>query len=643
MSKSSALPVESLVQSGSVNVDMNNSRPLLKWAGGKTQLLGDLIPKMPKKYGRYIEPFFGGGAIFFAVKPVGGVIADSNPELVNLYQSVADDVKGVMACLAEYQNTEDAFYAARALDRAKLSSVEAAARTIFLNRTCFNGLYRVNQKGQFNVPFGRYKNPKILDEESLRAASMLLRETTIIQGDYKDVLKEHSRPGDFVFLDPPYLPVSEYADFKRYTKEQFYEEDHVELAAEVKRLHELGCHVLLTNSNHPLVHELYGTFEREVVKTKRYISCNGKGRTGEDVIVTIPPKPVFNLKLVPAPLPQQVLQYPPTRYMGSKNKLLSEIWAVASQFEFDSAIDLFSGSGVVSYMLKSHGKAVVSNDYMAMSSTLTKAMIENNNVTLSREEAEGLLEPHRSVDHFVETTFQGLYFSDDDNRLIDVLRANISAIKNPYKQSIAMSALIRACLKKRPRGIFTYVGHRYDDGRKDLLMSFRNQFLEAVDMLNNAVFDNGQQNKARNGDAMTLKQKECGLVYIDPPYYSPLSDNEYVRRYHFVEGLARDWQGVEIQEHTVTKKFKSYPTPFSSRKGAAEAFDLLFKRFRDSVLLVSYSSNSQPTLDEMVAIMAKHKRHVEVVPVDYKYSFGNQSHKVGDNNNTVQEYLFVGF
>ncbi|MCG9077630.1 DNA adenine methylase, partial [Laribacter hongkongensis] len=237
----------------------------------------------------------------------------------------------------------------------------------------------------------------------------------------------------------------------------------------------------------------------------------------------------------------------------------------------------------------------------------------------------------------------GLYFSDEDNRLIDILRANIKAIKNPYKRAIAMSSLVRACLKKRPRGIFTYVGHRYDDGRKDLLMSFRDQFLEAVNMVNAAVFDNGKQNKARNGDAMTLQRQESGLVYIDPPYYSPLSDNEYVRRYHFVEGLARDWQGVEIQEHTVTKKFKSYPTPFSSRKGAAEAFDLLFKRFRDSVLVVSYSSNSQPTLDEMVAIMAKHKRHVEVVPVDYRYSFGNQGHKVGDNNNAVQEYLFVGY
>lgn len=622
---------------------INMTRPLLKWAGGKTQLLGEIIPKIPKKYGRFIEPFFGGGALFFAVQPTGGIIADSNPELVNLYRSVADDVDGVIAQLRLYENTEEVFYATRVLDVAKLSNTEAAARTIFLNRTCFNGLYRVNKSGKFNVPFGRYKNPKIIDEDALKAASALLRKTTIICGDYKTVLQENARPGDFIFLDPPYLPVSEYADFKRYTKEQFYEEDHVELASEVKRLHELGCHVILTNSNHPLVHEQYRKFAIEVVQTKRYISCNGKGRTGEDVIVAVQPKKRFNLRLVPAPLPQQAMQYPSTRYMGSKNKLLPEIWAVASQFEFDTALDLFSGSGVVSYMFKSHGKTVISNDYMAMSAMFAKAMIENNEITLRQAEALALLEPNGSTDHFVETKFQGLYFSDDDNRLIDIVRANIKTVKNPYKRAIAMSALIRACLKKRPRGIFTYVGHRYDDGRKDLLMTFRNQFLEAVDMVNAAVFNNGRQNKARNGDAMTLQNRKPGLVYIDPPYYSPLSDNEYVRRYHFVEGLARDWQGVEIQEHTITKKFKSYPTPFSSRKGAAEAFDMLFKRFRESVLVVSYSSNSQPTLDEMVAIMVKHKSHVEVVPVDYKYSIGNQGSKIGDNKNDVKEYIFVGY
>ena len=618
------------------------AKPLLKWAGGKTQLLGELIPKIPKKYGRYIEPFFGGGAVFFAMRPVGGIISDSNPELVNLYRSIAANIDAVTTKLRRYKNTEEVFYTVRALDWTKLSSIEAAARTIFLNRTCFNGLYRVNKSGQFNVPYGRYKNPKIIDEEALKTASAILRNTTIICGDYKTVLRENAQSGDFIYLDPPYLPVSEYADFKRYTKEQFYEEDHVELATEVNRLHELGCHVILTNSNHPLVHKQYRKFNIKVVQTKRYISCVGKGRSGEDLIITIPPKPRFNIKLVSPPLPEQTMKYPSTRFMGSKSKLLKEIWDVASQFRFNTVVDLFSGSGIVGYMFKVQDKAVISNDYMAMSACFTKAMVENNKIKLSNADVLTLLETQRPSDRFVERTFKGLYFSDDDNRLIDTLRANIGALRNPYKQAIAMAALIRACTKKRPRGIFTYTGMRYDDGRRDIRLSLREQFLEAVEVINGAVFDNGKENKSRHGDALEFRAKGSGLVYIDPPYYSTLGDNEYVRRYHFTEGLARDWRGVDIQEHTQTKKFKSYPTPFSTRKGAADAFDHLFRKFKKNVLIVSYSSNSQPTQDEMVSIMSKYKK-VEVVPVDYKYSFGTHSHKVGNNNNDVQEYLFVGY
>jgi DNA adenine methylase len=619
------------------------AKPPLKWAGGKTQLLPEILAKIPKRYGSYIEPFFGGGALFFSVKPRHAVISDSNPELINLYEVLASNVRGVIEKLASFHHSEEFFYKIRPQDWTLLAPVEAAARTIFLNRTCFNGLYRVNRKGQFNVPFGRYKNPKIFDVKALEAASCLLRSAIIKCEDYKTVLREHARPGDFVFLDPPYLPISEYADFKRYTKEQFYEEDHIDLAAEIERLHELGCYAILTNSNHPLVHEKYAKFSIEVVKTKRYISSNSNTRTGEDVIVTIPPRRLFNLRIVPAPLPRQVSLYPPTRYMGSKNKLLSEIWAVASQFDFETAIDLFSGSGIVGYMMKSHGKAVVSNDYMAMAKTFAVAMIENNEETISREEAEALLQSKVPLNDFVQSTFKGLYFSDQDNRQIDILRANIKTIRNRYKRAIAMSALMRACLKKRPRGIFTYVGHRYDDGRIDLQMSLRDHFLRAVDLVNSAVFDNHRRNEARQGDAMTVSTCDNALVYIDPPYFSPFSDNEYVRRYHFLEGLARDWRGVEIQEHTTTKKFKSYPTPFSSRKGAASAFDRLFKRFRESVLIVSYSSNSRPSQDEMLTLLAKYKAHVEVVPVNYKYSFGNQGHKVGNNKNDVHEYLFIGF
>lgn len=618
------------------------AKPILKWAGGKTQMLGDLLPKVPTSYGRYIEPFIGGGAMFFALNPNDAVIADSNPELINMYKQVADNVDAVISYLQKYENTQEMFYRVRALEWEKLPEAEAAARTIYLNKTCFNGLYRVNKKGQFNVPFGKYKAPKFCDVEALYTASEALQKSNIVCGDYLSVLKEFARPGDFIFLDPPYLPISEYADFKRYTKEQFYEEDHVELAKEVFRLQELGCYVILTNSNHPLVHELYKPFNIEVIQTKRYISCSGSNRKGEDVIVTVLPKRKMMIKLVPKPLPEQVSKYPATRFMGSKSKLLSEIWSVASQFQFDTVVDLFAGSGIVGYMFKSQGKTVITNDYMAMSATFAKAMIENNEITLSMEEAEKLLVPIKESDHFVADTFQGLYYTDEENDLIDTLRMNIASIKEPYKHAIAMSALIRACTKKRPRGIFTYTGDRYNDGRKDLKKSLKQQFLEAVQAVNKAVFDNGKVNKAKHGDAMELKAGTPDLVYIDPPYYSPLSDNEYVRRYHFVEGLARDWKGVEIQQNTLTKKFKSYPTPFSTRKGAADAFDRLFKKFKDSILIVSYSSNSLPTQDEMVAIMAKYKEHVEVIPIDYTYSFGNQK-GAKTNRNKVQEYLFVGF
>lgn len=617
------------------------AKPILKWAGGKTQLLSEIKKRVPVKYGRYIEPFVGGGAVFFALQPEESIIADSNPELINTYWEVANHVDDVIGYLRRYKNTQEMFYEVRAQDWQSLPTAEAAARMIYLNKTCFNGLYRVNRKGQFNVPFGKYKSPHICDEDALYAASKALQKAKIVCADYLNVLKEDAHEGDFVFLDPPYLPISEYADFKRYTKEQFYEEDHVELAKEIMRLHEMGCHVILTNSNHPLVHEMYGQFTIDVVPTKRHISCNGDKRKGEDAIVSIPPKKKSLFKIVPEALPTQVSMYPPTRFMGSKSKLLSDIWSVASQFRFDTAVDLFAGSGVVGYMLKAQGKTVICNDYMAMSATYAKAMVENNTVRLTEKEAHQLLYMNVPSDGFVSKTFKGLYFTDEENMLIDALRYNISKLRDPYKKAVAMSALMRACTKKRPRGVFTYTGHRYDDGRKDLKKTLEQQFLEAVEAINESVFDNGKNNKAKCGDAMDLKVS-ADLVYIDPPYYSPLSDNEYVRRYHFVEGLARDWKGVEIQEHTQTKKFKSYPTPFSTRKGAAEAFDKLFHKFRESKLIVSYSSNSLPTKDEMVAIMAKHKEHVEVVPIDYTYSFGNQN-EAKKNRNRVQEFLFVGY
>ena len=390
------------------------------------------------------------------------------------------------------------------------------------------------------------------------------------------------------------------------------------------------------------MHELYSDFEIEVHKTRRNINKVATKRIGEDVLVTVPHQQSLFAVTPLVKLPEQFHRFPTTRFMGSKQNIIEHIWKVASHFRFDSVLDLFSGSGVVSYMFKSQGKQVFSNDSMVFCAAFTKSMIENNSIVLTENEIESLCDTSTSNDAFVYTTYKALYYSDEDNCFIDTVRANLSKLECETKKALAISALVRACMKKRPRGIFAYTGHRYNDGRKDLMLSLQEHFINAIHKFNNAVFDNGFINKSFNGDAMQSRIK-ADIVYIDPPYFSPLSDNEYVRRYHFVEGLARDWKGVEMQWHTKTKKFKSYPTPFSSRKGAHEAFNTLFKRHRDSILITSYSSNSQPTRDEMLSLMAKYKNHVEVVPIDHRYSFANQGHRKDDIKNKVEEYLFVGY
>ena len=168
------------------------------------------------------------------------------------------------------------------------------------------------------------------------------------------------------------------------------------------------------------------------------------------------------------------------------------------------------------------------------------------------------------------------------------------------------------------------------------------QFIECVKAVNGSVFDNGKTNRSVWGNALDLTEVAADLVYMDPPYYTPKSDNEYVRRYHFLEGLARDWNDVQIQTDTKTKKFRSYPTPFATRDGAVDAFTALFKRYANSIIIVSYSSNSLPTKDEMVSLMSKYKNHVDVVPIDYRYNFGNRSDGCVKRQN-VKEYLFIGY
>ena len=264
---------------------VHKAKPILKWAGGKTQMLDVLIPLMPNQYCNYIEPFFGGGALFFAIQPQQAIISDTNPELINLYRVVSSQVEQLILELDKYYNDQDFFYEIRALKFENLDNVQAAARTIFLNKTCFNGLYRVNKKGEFNTPFGKYKNPNINDSINLLRVSDILKNKEIIQADYFDVLEKYAKKNDFIFLDPPYFPISQYSDFKRYTKEQFSEQDQFKLSQCFKMLVDRGFYVLLTNSNYLLFYEYFFVFEIRFFDTKRHISCKGGARTGEDIIV----------------------------------------------------------------------------------------------------------------------------------------------------------------------------------------------------------------------------------------------------------------------------------------------------------------------------------------------------------------------
>lgn len=259
-------------------------KPFLKWAGGKSQLIPKLSQFIPLNYNKYIEPFFGGGAFYFYLNPENAIISDSNGELIATYKAVRDNIEDVIKVLKTYKNEESSYYKIRALKTSQLSVTERAARIIYLNKTCFNGLYRVNKKGQFNVPYGK-RNSEFLNKELLLDASEFLQNAIIIHSDYVDILRNYAKKGDFIFLDPPYYPTGKYSDFKRYTKEFFYHEDHVALKAEFVRLVNLGCHVILTNSSHPVILELYKDYNINIFNTKRLISCNPKTRNGKDIIV----------------------------------------------------------------------------------------------------------------------------------------------------------------------------------------------------------------------------------------------------------------------------------------------------------------------------------------------------------------------
>ena len=253
--------------------------PFIKWAGGKRRLIPTLKEYMPPKeqINRYFEPFLGGGALFFHLQHKNSILSDANQELIELYKIVKDNVEDLIRVLKVHKNDKDYFYEVRAQEKENLTPVQRAARFIFLNKTCFNGLYRVNSKGKFNVPFGKYKNPKICDEEGLRSASMVLKKTTVQNVDFEKVAKE-ANTTDFIYFDPPYQPLSETSSFTSYTAKKFDEAEQKRLAKTYATLAEKGCFVMLSNSDTPLIRELYKDFYIHEVQASRAINRNGDGR-----------------------------------------------------------------------------------------------------------------------------------------------------------------------------------------------------------------------------------------------------------------------------------------------------------------------------------------------------------------------------
>jgi DNA adenine methylase len=253
-------------------------RPFLKWAGGKSQVLLQYAPHFPKTFKTYYEPFLGGGAVFFHLSPEQAWLADINAELVNVYRCIRDYVEAVIQCLNQHQHCHSVehYYQTRA--HPGECDIERAARLLYLNKTCFNGLYRENSKGQFNVPIGRYKKPTICNPELLRAASYRLRNARIEEKPFETVLDLAVSHDDFVYFDPPYHPISSTSSFTAYNRYSFHAEDQIHLQKVFAKLAGRGVQVMLSNSDCPFIRDLYQDFTIHTIQAARSINSNANRR-----------------------------------------------------------------------------------------------------------------------------------------------------------------------------------------------------------------------------------------------------------------------------------------------------------------------------------------------------------------------------
>lgn len=334
----------------------------------------------------------------------------------------------------------------------------------------------------------------------------------------------------------------------------------------------------------------------------------------------------------------RVASFPRLRYMGSKYRMVPHLVALFDELGARSVLDPFCGSGVVAYALKALGCSVTASDFLAFPTTIAAATVANQGVTLIAEDIEHIRSASSDDRDFIQRTFDGLYFTADDREFLDSAWSHIDELEGS-KQKLAIASLVLAAARKQPRGVFTVTDLRYDDGRRDLRLPLREHFAEAAAAYNAMVFDSGTSCQAICSDVSDIDPEGHDLVYLDPPYAPPRDDNCYIKRYHFLEGLSVYWREQEIMEHTRTKKLVKRYTPFSYKHTVSDALRDTFKRFGDSTIVLSYSSNAVPDAGTIERLLREVKNDVEVREIDHRYHFGTHS---AASRRQATEYLFVG-
>jgi DNA adenine methylase/adenine-specific DNA-methyltransferase len=329
--------------------------------------------------------------------------------------------------------------------------------------------------------------------------------------------------------------------------------------------------------------------------------------------------------------------FPRLRYMGSKYRLIPHLAAAFTELGGSTALDAFCGSGVVSYLLKALGYQVTANDFLTFPSVIARATVVNQDTTLGPDDIERICGPAADDRDFIQRTFHGRYFTGADLAFLDSAWSHIDGMTGD-KRALAISALVLSAARRQPRGVFTFCGLRYDDGRRDLRLSLREHFALRAAEYNGVVFDSGQPCAAVCGDVFGLPPAAHDVVYLDPPYAPPRDDNCYIKRYHFLEGLSVYWRGQQILQNTQTRKLAKRYTPFSYTRTVTGALQRTFRQFAGSAIVLSYSSNAVPDAATIEALLREVKDDVDVRLVDHTYTFGTHP---AAHRRTASEYLFI--